>query len=152
MALSLLFSCNNPPANENKPTEEKQQQAETVKETQEVVKDGIFIHISSDDPHRILMGLMMANKMTEDKDVTVYFDIMGVYAILNDSPDITYKQFPSSNTLINELINKGITLQVCPGCLKAAEKTEADIMDGIVIADKDLFFNFTKGRILTLDY
>jgi hypothetical protein len=40
----------------------------------------------------------------------------------------------------------------CPGCLKAAGKTEEDLADGVQIADKAKFFSFTKGRILTLDY
>ncbi|TVS10562.1 MAG: hypothetical protein EA424_25190 [Planctomycetaceae bacterium] len=40
----------------------------------------------------------------------------------------------------------------CPGCLKAAGKTAADLAPGVEIADKDRFFSFTKGRILTLDY
>jgi hypothetical protein len=40
----------------------------------------------------------------------------------------------------------------CPGCLKAAGKTAADLAPGIQVADKAAFFGFTKGRILTLDY
>jgi hypothetical protein len=40
----------------------------------------------------------------------------------------------------------------CPGCLKAAGKTESDLMEGVKIADKEMFFNFTTGRILTIDY
>jgi hypothetical protein len=27
-----------------------------------------------------------------------------------------------------------------------------DLMEGVQVAQKDIFFNFTKGRILTLDY
>jgi hypothetical protein len=41
---------------------------------------------------------------------------------------------------------------VCPGCLKAANKTESDLMDGVKIADRNKFFEFTSGRILTIDY
>jgi hypothetical protein len=40
----------------------------------------------------------------------------------------------------------------CPGCLKNAGKTPEDLRPGITVADKDKFFNFTKGRILTLNY
>jgi hypothetical protein len=40
----------------------------------------------------------------------------------------------------------------CPGCLKAAGKSPADLAPGILVADKARFFSFTKGRILTLDY
>jgi hypothetical protein len=40
----------------------------------------------------------------------------------------------------------------CPGCLKAAGKSPADLAPGILVADKARFFSFTKGRILALDY
>lgn len=124
------------------------------KAVQEEVKDGVFIHIShgTDNPHRVLMALSMAEKMSEDKDVTVYFDITGIDVVLKDSPDITFSHFPSSKTQIQNLLNKGITIMACPGCLKAAGKTPEDLAEGISVADKDKFFNFTKGRILTIDY
>jgi predicted peroxiredoxin len=124
----------------------------TVEKT--VVKDGIFVHIShgSDDLHRLLMGLQMAVKMSESKDVIIYFDITGIEAVLKESEDLNYSHFPSSKTQLNELLSKGITIMACPGCLKAAGKTEQDLMDGVEIADKEKFFSFTKGRILTLDY
>ena len=82
----------------------------------------------------------------------VYFDITGIQAVLKDSPDYQYSHFPGSKTQINELLSKGVTLMACPGCLKAAGKTEDDLMEGIEVADKDKFFTFTNGRILTLDY
>jgi hypothetical protein len=41
---------------------------------------------------------------------------------------------------------------VGPTCLKAAGKVPDDLAPGIQIADKDRFFTFTKGRILTMDY
>ena len=120
----------------------------------ESVKDGVFIHIShgSDDPHRLLMALNMAKIMADDHDVLVYIDIKGVDAVLKDSPDISYSHFPSSRTQFSALLKQGATLMVCPGCLKAAGKSREDVADGIQIADKNAFFDFTKGRILTLDY
>ena len=116
--------------------------------------DGIFIHIShgSEDPHRVLMALNMAAIMAEDRDVLLYFDIKGVEVVLKDSPDISYSHFPSSHTQIRALLDKKVPILACPGCLKAAGKSPDDIMPGIAVADKDKFFNFTSGRILTLDY
>ncbi len=40
----------------------------------------------------------------------------------------------------------------CPGCHEAAGKSEADLIDGVVLADAEPFFSFTDGRILLLDY
>lgn len=121
---------------------------------EEPARDGVFIHIShgSDDPHRLLMALNMAKMMADDHDVLVYFDIKAIYAVLKDSSDVTYSHFPSSRTQIDALKEKGVVLMACPGCLKAADKTEQDLAEGLRIADKKQFFSFTKGRILTLDY
>lgn len=117
-------------------------------------RDGVFIHVShgSDDPHRVLMAMSMASIMSEDRDVLMYFDIKGIDVVLQDSDDLNYSHFPSSKTQLAALPKKGVILMACPGCLKAAGKTAADLAPGVEIADKDRFFSFTKGRILTLDY
>ena len=117
-------------------------------------RDGIFIHVShgSEDAHRVLMALKMAEIMSETQDVLLYFDIQGVEVLLKDAPDLRYSHFPSSHTQIKALLAKGVTIVACPGCLKAAGKTPDDVMPGVQIASKEAFFQFTKGRILTLDY
>ncbi len=119
-----------------------------------MVTDGVFIHIShgSDDVHRVLMGLQMAEKMSEDRDVLVYFDIKGVNVVLRDAEDLLLSPFPGSKTQLETLLSRGVPVMACPGCLKAAGKTESDLMQGVQVAEKDSFFAFTEGRILTLDY
>ena len=117
-------------------------------------RDGVFIHIShgSDDPHRVLMGLRMAELMSIDHDVLVYFDIKGIEVVTADAPDITYKEFHSSQTQLGILAMQGVTLMACPGCLKAAGKTVDDLAANVQLADKEQFYSFTQGRILSLDY
>ncbi|MBD3226373.1 MAG: peroxiredoxin [Caldithrix sp.] len=112
------------------------------------------MHIShgTDDLHRVLMGLQMAVMMAEDRDVLVYFDIKGIEVVLQDSEDYTYAHFPGSRIQIDKLLAQDVPVMACPGCLKAAGKTPADLMDGVQVADKDQFFDFTDGRILTIDY
>jgi predicted peroxiredoxin len=119
-----------------------------------VRRDGVFIHISHglDDPHRVLMALQMASIMAEDHDVLVYFDIKGIEVVLEGAPNITYSHFTASRTQLFDLRERGVLLMACPGCLRAAGKGLEDLAEGIYIADKDAFFDFTKGRILTLDY
>jgi predicted peroxiredoxin len=118
------------------------------------VRDGVFVHIThgADDPHSVLMGLRMANLMAEDKDVLVYLDIKAVEVVLRDAPDLQQKPFDSSKTQLRALLDKNVPVFVCPGCLAAAGKKPEDVTDGVKIAQKDAFFDFTKGRILTLDY
>ncbi len=117
-------------------------------------RDGVFIHVGhgTDDAHHVVMALQMAQIMQEQRDVLVYFDARGVDACLKNVPDIRYLEFPTAQTQIRQLLAKKVTLMACPTCLKVARKSADDLIPGIQIADKDKFFTFTKGRILTLDY
>jgi predicted peroxiredoxin len=129
---------------------------ETKQEQQNATnaKDGVFIHLSSgpEDPQRVLMALNMAKMMSDDKEVLVYIDIKGVFTVLKNAPDVTFKEFPSSLTLLNELKEIGVQVIVCPGCLKAADKTSDDVMEWVQIATKDKFFDFCDGKIISIDY
>lgn len=117
-------------------------------------RDGVFVHIShgTDDPHRLLMALNMANMMSTDHPVVIYFDIKAVEAVLKESKDVRFAHFPSLKTQLAELAKRGVTMMACPGCLKVAGKTPADLAPGVQVADKAKFFSFTSGRIITLDY
>jgi predicted peroxiredoxin len=117
-------------------------------------RDGVLVHVThgTDDPHRVLMALNMARMMSVDHPVLVYFDIKGVEVVLKDAKDITFATFPSSRGQVAALIEQGVTLMACPGCLKAAGKTPADLAPGVQVADKGKLFSFTTGRIIVLDY
>ncbi len=116
--------------------------------------DGVFIHISSgiENPHKVLMALTMALKMSTDKDVYVYLDINAVNIVLNNAKSLEMPKFESSKIIIDKLIGKGVKVAVCPICLEVANKTQFDLMKGVILANKDDFFNFTPGRILSLSY
>ena len=117
-------------------------------------KDGIFLHISSgyDNPHKVLMALKMAAMMSMDQDVLVYIDIKGVEMLVKTSKDMKFKDFPTLFELLDQLAAKKVTVMACPTCLKVAGYQPEDLRPGIIVAQKDKFFNFTKGRIITLDY
>ena len=140
--LSILFSCQGGTAQDSK----QMISSET--------RDGVFVHIShgGDEPHRLLMALQMAVLMSETQDVLVYIDIKGVETVVKDAKNITYAQFPGSEEQIGKLLKAGVTVMACPGCLKAAGYTPENLREGVKVADKQVFFNFTEGRILTLDY
>ncbi len=118
------------------------------------VRDGVFIHLSKgpEDPHAVLMALRMANIMAEDRDVLVYCDIEGINIVLKDAPDVTFPAFESSRAQLRALLDRSVPIYACPGCLKAHGKSPEDLMPRVRVADKEAFFAFTKGRILTLDY
>jgi predicted peroxiredoxin len=152
--LSLLFffvfliaSCNQKP---DQVTTGINGSADTITS----VRDGVFIHITEgyNDPHRVLMPLKMATIMANDKDVIVYMDIHAVELLVKSAKDLNYADFESAHTYIKQLISKGVGVYACPTCLKIAGFAPADLMDGVQVAQKDKFFDFTKGRILALDY
>lgn len=144
-----LTACEGPDADLDKAAVQQ-----IVEEALSAQKDGILIHVTAgpDNPHRVLMPLQMAAMMSETQDVLMYFDIDAVKVVLKDAPDLTYAQFPSSQTQIRKLLEKGVPLYACPGCLEAGGYKPEDVMEGVQIAEKDKFFSFTKGRIVTLDY
>jgi len=143
------MSCNHAPQHEVTPNLQPDNSVVTGP-----VKDGVFIHITEcyDDPHRALMPLKMATMMAADKDVLVYMDIHAVHLLTKDSKDLNFADFESAHTYIKRLISMNIGVYACPTCMKIAGIEPADLMEGVQVAQKDKFFNFTKGRIITLDY
>ena len=117
-------------------------------------RDGVFVHIRSgpDQPHDFLMGMQMARLMAAERDVLVYFDVHAINAVVQDAPDFRMEPFGSSRDMIKDLLDHQVPLYACPGCLKALGKKPEQLLPGIKVADKQAFFTFTQGRILTIDY
>ena len=147
----MFISCNQTPKQN---ADSNLEQATTIESVSETIRDGVFIHITEgyNDPHRVLMPLKMATMMAKDKDVLVYMDIHAVEFLVKGAKDLNFENFESAQTYIKQLVDNKISVYVCPTCLKVAGFKEEDLLDGIQIAEKDKFFNFTKGRIITLDY
>lgn len=138
MATLVMFACTN----------------NTSPDQAEEVTDGVFIHITQghNDPHRVLMPLQMALIMAEDKDVLIYLDIDAVHLVTRDAADIEYAHFTPMKAALQQLLDMGVGIYACPGCMKAHGIEEDELMEGIQVAQKDRFFSFTRGRIITLDY
>ncbi|MCG3137862.1 MAG: hypothetical protein HJJLKODD_01717 [Phycisphaerae bacterium] len=117
-------------------------------------RDGILLHISHghDNPHAVCMALKMATLMSAHRDVLVYFDLQGVEAVDRHGEEITHPAFDSARQQLQKPIDAHVPLYVCPSCLKAAGKTMDDVVKGVQVANKEAFFTFTRGRIVTLDY
>jgi len=123
-------------------------------EAPEAIQDGVFIHISQGmrSPHQVLTALQMAERLSETRNVLVYFDIRGPEVVVKGSKDIQFGSFPSSHAQLKKLADQGVPLFCCPESLKALGYQPEDLMPGVKLADGQGFFDFTKGRILTLDY
>ncbi|NLX04966.1 MAG: peroxiredoxin [Phycisphaerae bacterium] len=122
--------------------------------TQPVGGDGVFIHLSKglDNSRAVLMALQMAEIMSADRPVLVYADLEGVRVLLRDAPNFQVQPYGRLREKLQTLRRNGAILMVCPTCLRAAGRRESDLGEGVRLADKDVFFSFTSGRILTLDY
>jgi len=150
MVILMIVSCNQKPAQE----EHSSMMMKDTCCTTDTIRDGFFIHITEgyNDPHKVLMPLKMAVMMAHDKDVLVYMDIKAVELLVKGSKDLTYSDFESAHTYIKKLAEMKVGVYACPTCLKIAGFKPTDLLEGVQIAQKDKFFNFTKGRIITLDY
>lgn len=118
-------------------------------------RDGVFIHIShgADDPHRLLMGLRLATTMAEaGKDVLVYCDINAVGVLATSAPDLSFEPFPTLYELLARLADLAVPVMACPTCMKVAGIEAHDLRSGVTVAQKERFFSFTQGRILSVDY
>ena len=98
------------------------------------------------------MPLKMAVMMADDKDVLVYMDIHAVELLVTGAKDLNFADFESFQTYIKQLAEKNVNVYACPTCLKIAGINPEELMDGVQLAQKEKFFDFTKGRIITLDY
>jgi intracellular sulfur oxidation DsrE/DsrF family protein len=116
--------------------------------------DGVLVHIKSgpDKPHDVLMGLRMAQMMSENHPVIVYVDVDGIALVTDGGPELNMKPFGSSRAIMADLRNRNVPIYACPGCLAAANKSAADLLPGVQVAKKQKMFDFTDGRIITFDY
>jgi predicted peroxiredoxin len=107
----------------------------------EAPRDGVFIHITNDhnNPHRVLMPLQMATVMAEDKDVLIYLDIDAVNLVTNYAEDIAYGHFTPLKESISNLLEMGVEIYACPGCLKIAGIEPEELIPGIRLRKKTDF-------------
>jgi predicted peroxiredoxin len=118
------------------------------------LQDGVFVHITEgyNDPHRVLMPLKMANNMADNKAVLVYMDIHSVNLLARGADDLNMPGFEPAQSYIKSLIAKNVKICACPTCLTVAGISPEELIDGVQVADKEDFFSFASGRIITLDY
>lgn len=145
----IMISCNQATEHDNNANHDKE-----IVACSDSVRDGVFIHIteSYNDAHRVLMPLKMATMMSNDKNVIVYMDIHAVELLVKGAKDLNFGDFESFQTYVKQLVDKKVEVYACPTCLKISGFKPEDLLDGVQVAQKDKFFNFTKGRIITLDY
>lgn len=117
--------------------------------------DGMLVHLSHgyDEPHRVSMAFMMADIVSEQGNpVLIYLDLEAVELAAPDAPDLSFKNFGSLNARIEELLERKVTIMVCPSCLTAAGMDLAKLREGFELASSETMMSFAYGRFVTLDY
>lgn len=125
-------------------------------------KDGLLVHIASgpgsdESNHRIIMGLNLAyNALKSGRPVLVFFDVKGVVIPVQSEPDVAHEShkemIPSAKEAMRKILDEGGRIMVCPACLKHAGFGEGDLIEGAEMGKMDTIFNFTDGRVITLDW
>ena len=72
---------------------------------------------------------------------------MQLNLLVKGAKDLKFADFESAQTYMKGLVDKKVGVYACPTCLKIAGFKPEDLMEGVQVAQKDKFFNFTKGRI-----
>jgi predicted peroxiredoxin len=114
-----------------------QKNEEVIKEKveKEVItnqKDGLFVHISTNEARKVLMGLSIANKMVATSDVIVFIDAEAINVTIKDGDVYQMEGYKGSSVeLMQKLIQEGVKIMVCPMCLKSFGKAETDLLEGL---------------------
>jgi predicted peroxiredoxin len=115
----------------------------------------LMVHISSgiDEPHSQMMGLQKALKAKEaGSEVLLFMDVKATDLALKET-NIKFADFPPSQELIADLIDKGVEVYVCPHCLMVNGNNMSEVQDGIQELTMDAMMSFGSGAgVTTLDY
>lgn len=148
--IALLAGCNN--------ATDKKDSGEPLSfvSSDSSLRDGLFIHLSHgyEDVNRASMALSLAVKVADTVDVIVFCDLEAVKLLTKtaEHPAMSADHYMCPKDALDELRKMHVTIMACPMCMKAAGIKAEDLIDGVIVAKRDKFFNFTGGRILTLDY
>lgn len=97
--------------------------------------DPLFINLISDDGHRINMALGFGGAQhANGHKLTVFMNDRAVLA----ASKVNQKKFSGQHAKIQELLDKGATILVCPGCMKHYGVKETDLLPGLKIGMPDV--------------
>lgn len=97
--------------------------------------DGLFVNMTTDQPHRATMALVFSKNQLERKHpVTVFLNDRGVLI----ASKTRVKAFKAQQDHLRALLQAGATVLVCPMCMKHYGVKETDLLDGLKPSNPDL--------------
>ncbi|WP_319548811.1 hypothetical protein [Desulfogranum marinum] len=100
------------------------------------ISKNMFIVVTTDDPITQLMSMVLATQ-TSKKGATVDVLLCGEAGSLavKNSPEVLLKpKNISPQMLLKNLLQNGVSVEICPPYLPNKEKTTADLIDGVAVA------------------
>lgn len=125
LVILILASCAPSPS----PTAEAVQNSPS----QTVEKDvALFINLIDDEPHRVRMALSFGMKFLElGHPLIIFLNDRGVLVGSKNNAD----QFVEQQKMLNNLIQKGAVVFICPMCMEHYGVKETDLLPGLRIAN-----------------
>ena len=105
----------------------------------DVVK-GIFVVVTSPEPQTQLMAMVLSTQtLKKGKDVRILLCSSGGDLALKNGKEVILKPLNKSpQMLLKNLIEKGVTVQVCPLYLPNKEASPSDLITGVTQAKPPL--------------
>jgi predicted peroxiredoxin len=97
--------------------------------------DPLFVNLTTDDPHRAMMGIGFAQKQLErGHPVSIFFNDRGVHVVSLKHAGT----FSEHQKVIAGMLAKGGQIIACPTCIKHFGIAEADLVPGAVVGNPEL--------------
>ena len=116
----------------------------------------MFFNIISgaeEDPHSVTMALQLAGHALDDgREVVLFFNVRGVGVPTKDLADDLAFHAEPIKTLLHDLMQRGAAVHVCPHCMAALDVTEADLVPGAVVTDREMLFATLRSNTNVFTY
>ena len=115
----------------------------------------VFNIISSgeEDPHPVTMALQLAGHSLDAGRTTVlFFNVRAVTTPTTAFPaDVAFGDRPIKE-LLQDLMDRGAEVHVCPHCMAAMDVEEADLIPGARVTNRDLLFQHLTSNSVVFTY
>ncbi|TKB07274.1 DsrE family protein [Desulforhopalus sp. IMCC35007] len=104
--------------------------------------DPLFINLTSDDSHRANMAITFGGKQNElGHPLTIFLNDKGVFI----GSKLNSEKFAEHQKALTELMGKGVTVIICPMCIKHYGIKESDLLPSLKVGKPEL----TGGALFT---
>jgi len=113
----------------------------------------VVINLTSgkEDLHKVTMAYQLANHALDaGREVVLFLNVRGPELGSKQlSSKLAFHQNPPIRKMLTDLVARGATVLACPTCMEVLSLNDTDLLDGIVVADREkLFGNLGLGSVV----